>query len=43
MIVKYRKSFFMDVGRLKKISQIEDIEFITEFASITDNPESLPG
>jgi len=43
MIVKYRKSFFNDVGRLKQISQIEDLEFITEFASITDKPENIPG
>lgn len=43
MIVKYRKSFFNDVRKIKNLKQIEEIEFITETANICIIPEEIPG
>jgi len=43
MIVKYRKSFFNDIQKIKNIKQIEEIEFITEFANNCIAAEEIPG
>ena len=43
MIVKYRKSFFNDVAKIKNLKQIEEIEFITEIANQSATPEEIPG
>ena len=43
MIVKYRKSFFNDVAKIKNLKQIEEIEFITEIANQNATPEEIPG
>lgn len=43
MIVKYRKSFFTDLSRIKNLKQIQDIEFITEFANTSTSAEHIPG
>lgn len=43
MIVKYRNSFFTDLKRIRDINKIEEIEFITEFASNTLNANDIPG
>jgi mRNA interferase RelE/StbE len=43
MIVKYRKSFFNDVGRIKNLKLIEEIEFITETANRCSAPVEIPG
>jgi len=43
MIVKYRKSFFSDLGKIKSLRQIQEIEFITEFANDALTPEHIPG
>lgn len=43
MIVKYRKAFFNDVGKIKSIKQIEGIEFIAEAANQCTIPEEIPG
>lgn len=43
MIVKYRKAFFNDVRKIKNLKQIEEIEFITEFANRCSVPEEIPG
>ena len=43
MIVKYRKSFFNDLGKIKSLRQIQEVEFITEFAKETAIPEEIPG
>jgi len=32
MIVKYRKAFFTDLGKITQLKYIKDIEFITEIA-----------
>ncbi len=33
MIVKYRKSFFNDIRKIKNLKQVEEIEFITDIAN----------
>ena len=38
MIVKYRKSLFNDVRKIKNIKQIEEIEFITVIANQSRTP-----
>ena len=43
MIVKYRKAFFSDVGKIKNLKIIEEIEFITEAANHCSIPEEIPG
>ncbi len=43
MIVKYRKSFFNDLGKIKNIKLIEEVEFITEYANTTSIPGKIPG
>ena len=43
MIVKYRKSFFTDLGKIKSLKQIQEVEFITEYANSTKAPEKIPG
>jgi mRNA-degrading endonuclease RelE of RelBE toxin-antitoxin system len=43
MIVKYRKSFFTDVRKIKNLEHIEGIEFITEAAHLCSEPEEIPG
>ena len=43
MIVKYRKSFFNDLGKIKNLRQIEEVEFITEYANKSSIPEKIPG
>jgi hypothetical protein len=43
MIVKYRKSFFTDLGKIKNLKQIHEVEFMTEFANTTSTPEKIPG
>lgn len=43
MIVKYRKAFFNDVGKIKNLKSIEEIEFVTEAAARCSLPEEIPG
>ena len=43
MIVKYRKSFFIDLGKIKNLKQIQEVEFITEFANKTLTADKIPG
>lgn len=43
MIVKYRKSFFNDVMKIKNIKHIEEIEFITDFANNCKVADEIPG
>ncbi len=43
MIVKYRKSFFNDVGLIIKLKHVIDIEFITEMANSVSVPIDIPG
>ena len=43
MIVKYRKSFFTDLGKIKSLQQIQEVEFISESANTTSAPEKIPG
>ena len=43
MIVKYRKAFFNDVGKIRNLKQIEEIEFITEVANRCNIVEEIPG
>jgi mRNA interferase RelE/StbE len=43
MIVKYRKSFFNDVSKIRSIKQVEDIEFITEIAHSSKSAGKIPG
>jgi len=43
MIVKYRKSFFTDLGKIKSLKKIQEVEFITEFAHTATIPEKIPG
>jgi mRNA interferase RelE/StbE len=43
MIVKYRKSFFVDLGRIKSFKKIQEIEFILEFANQVSVSEKIPG
>lgn len=43
MIVKYRKSFFNDLRNIKTISQVQEVEFITEVAHKAIAPEKIPG
>lgn len=38
MIVKYRKAFFNDVGKIKSLKHIEGNEFITEAANRCNIP-----
>jgi mRNA-degrading endonuclease RelE of RelBE toxin-antitoxin system len=43
MIVKYRKSFFTDLSKIRSLKQVQEVEFITEFAKHTSSPETIPG
>lgn len=43
MIVKYRKSFIVDLGKIKSIKKIQEVEFIIEFANQASVPEKIPG
>ena len=43
MIVKYRKSFFNDIQKIKNIKMIEEIEFVTEFANNCIAEDEIPG
>ena len=43
MIVKYRKAFFNDVGKINNLKLIEEIEFITGVANQCSTPEEIPG
>ena len=33
MIVKYRKTFFSDIQKIKNLKAIEEIEFLTDIAN----------
>ena len=43
MIVKYRKSFFNDVLKIKNIKHVDEIEFITDFANNCNDADEIPG
>jgi len=43
MIVRFRKSYFSDLGRIKDLKKIQEIRFIAEFAKTVDSPEKIPG
>ena len=42
MIVKYRKSFFDDVQKIKNLGYLEVIEFVTEFANTCKQAKEIP-
>lgn len=43
MIVKYKKSFFTDLRKIKNLKHIEAIEFIIEFANNCVKQDEIPG
>lgn len=43
MIVKFRKSYFSDLEKIKNLKKIQEIRFIAEFAKTVDSPEKIPG
>ena len=43
MIVKYRKAFFTDLGKISQLKYIKDIEFITEIAQNSKVADEIPG
>ncbi len=43
MNVKFRKSYFSDLGKIKSLKKVQEIKFIAEFAKGVVSPEKIPG
>ena len=43
MIVKFRKSYFSDLDKIRDLKKIQEIRFIAEYAKTVSSTEKIPG